>query len=382
MRIGIDARYLSHGLVGGVHTYVASFIPELLDIARDHQFFLYVDSKRAFELRGPFPSNVTVRCLPWRNALSSVAADVQQLQRHMARDRLDVAHFPANYGFGPASARAVITLHDAINLLPLREQFRGIGHSPSGRSIRTLAATVYLHSCTVLSVRRAARVLTDSEHAQREIAALSGLLAERIIVAPLAAAASVRRVEDERTLLATRAKYGLDGPFVLADALKNPELLLRAWRLLPEEARAGRNVVFFSRRCDVLPAVRSAVESGEARLLARPSFEELISLYSMADAFVFPSWIEGFGLPVLEAMACGAPVVASNRGSIPEISGSAALLCDATDDAALAGHLERVLVEPGMAHSLRERGFAQAARFSWRKTAQRILAAYESAARA
>jgi glycosyltransferase involved in cell wall biosynthesis len=151
---------------------------------------------------------------------------------------------------------------------------------------------------------------------------------------------------------------------------------------LPEEARAGRNVVFFSRRCDVLPAVRSAVESGEARLLARPSFEELISLYSMADAFVFPSWIEGFGLPVLEAMACGAPVVASNRGSIPEISGSAALLCDATDDAALAGHLERVLVEPGMAHSLRERGFAQAARFSWRKTAQRILAAYESAARA
>jgi glycosyltransferase involved in cell wall biosynthesis len=121
------------------------------------------------------------------------------------------------------------------------------------------------------------------------------------------------------------------------------------------------------------------VNEGHARLLVRPSREDLIALYSMADAFVFPSWIEGFGIPILEAMTCGAPVIASDRGALPEVVGDAGLLADAEDDATLAQQLTRILSDRGEAQRWRERGFARAAQFSWRNTAQRILESYQRA---
>src|SRR5579859_113094 len=103
MRVGIDVRYLSHGLVGGVHTYIAHLVPALIDLATDHDFVLYADTKRTFELSS-LPSRVKVRFLPWKSPFSSFAHDIG-LRRHMARDGIELAHFPANYGFGPPNAR-------------------------------------------------------------------------------------------------------------------------------------------------------------------------------------------------------------------------------------------------------------------------------------
>jgi glycosyltransferase involved in cell wall biosynthesis len=237
----------------------------------------------------------------------------------------------------------------------------------------------YLHSLTRLAVRRAHLIITDSTHARREIVTHSGLPAERVLVAPLAQDPARRPVEDSRRLADTQERHGLTRPFVLADALKNPAVLIRAWRRLPTGLRERFQMVFFCRRPDPLPIIREAEAEGHARLLVRPSREDLIALYSQAQAFVFPSWIEGFGLPVLEAMTCGAPVIASDRGSIPEVAGEAALLIDAEDDAALAQGLAQVLGDPAEAARWRARGFARAALFSWRGTAQSILDAYRQA---
>ncbi len=372
MRIGIDVRYLSHGLVGGVHTYIAHLVPALLELTHAHEVVLYADTKRPFELTN-LPAHVQVRLLPYRNGLSSIYHDLT-LQRIMATDRLDVVHFPANYGIGPRGARTIITLHDAINILPLREIIRGHAKSP-----RTIAMMTYLHTCSTYAIRRADRILTVSHHAAREIARAGNLPIDRIVPVPHAPTPDLRRITDAQVIRDVHTRHGITGGFVLADALKNPAALVRAWRRLPADIRRGRTIVFFSRRPDPLPIVFDAVCTGDALLLVRPSREDLIALYSSADAFVFPSWIEGFGIPVLEAMTCGAPVIASDRGSIPEVAGGAALLADAEDDGRFAEHLHTIYTVPEQATRLRQAGFARARQFSWTMTAERVLACYESA---
>jgi glycosyltransferase involved in cell wall biosynthesis len=167
--------------------------------------------------------------------------------------------------------------------------------------------------------------------------------------------------------------------FVLADALKNPGALITAWRMLGPDTRREHGLVFFARRAQVLPIVTEAVTRGEARLIVRPSQDELKVLYRTAAAFAFPSWVEGFGLPLLEAMACGTPIVASNRGSIPEVVGNAALLVDAEDSGALSASLDRVLARDDERQLLKERGLLRVAEFTWRRAADQTLAAYRQA---
>lgn len=375
MRIGIDARYLSHGLMGGVHTYIAQFIPELVRQAQRHEVILYADTKSEFELKN-LPDNVTVRFLPWSRQLSYITNDYRALPRLMASDHLDVAHYPANYGFGPKSARTVVTLHDSLTLQPVMRSVRGLALSNS-QNPREIAMAFYLHYGSRRALRKAALVLTVSEYARRDIMDYTKFDPSRIVAIPHGLTDDVQRVTAPEVLQAVRERYNLTRPYILADALKNPEVLLRAWPLLPETIRASHQLVFFCRRPDPLPAIHAAEAAGYARLFVRPPRADLIALYSMADAFVFPSWIEGFGIPILEAMRCGAPVIASATTAIPEVVGDAGLLVDPEDEATLAQHLVRVLAEPGFAADLRQRGLARAARYTWRQTASMILDCHE-----
>jgi glycosyltransferase involved in cell wall biosynthesis len=234
----------------------------------------------------------------------------------------------------------------------------------------------YLHWCTRKALKGATLLFTVSNHAKREIAVRSGFAPERIVPVPHAPTPDLRRITDVAALNDVRRRYGLVRPFILADAVKNPAVLVEAWQRMPQNVRDRYLIVFFSRRPDPLPIVADAVGKGEARFLARPSREDLIALYSLAEVFVFPSWIEGFGIPLLEAMTCGAPVIASDRGAIPEVVGDAGLLADAEDAEAFSRHLVLVLGEPAEAQRLRDRGFARAAQFSWQETAGRILEGY------
>jgi glycosyltransferase involved in cell wall biosynthesis len=374
MRIGLDIRYLSHGLTGGIHTYLSRLLPALLAHSAGHELVLYADTKAPCEL-GALPSWATLRLLPYRGPHSSLLHDLRTLRRAAAADRLDLLHSPANYGFAPRGVRSVVTLHDAINLLPLPEIIRG-----HRKDARTLAMMSYLHLVTRAALRRADLLLTVSEHARRAIARVGRFDAERIVVAPHGPPPDARRVADPAALDAVRARYGLGRPFVLADGLKNPAVLVRAWALLPPELRAGHQLLFFA-RLEPPPVARTAEAAGSARVLINPPRADLIALFSMAAAFAFPSWIEGFGIPLLEAMGCGAPVVASDRGAIPEVLGDAGLLADAEDAPAFARHLAQLLGDPQLAATLRERGYARAAGFSWEATARRTLEAYELAAR-
>ena len=376
MRIGIDVRYLSHGLVGGLHQYVLNTVAALIDLAREHQIFLYADTKRPLELPS-LPDNVTVRYLPYRSPISSLYHDLF-MWRQMARDRLDVAHFPANYGFGPAGAHAVVTIQDWMNLLPLGEIIHGLSSSNS-RNLRSMAMVTYLHNSTRAALRRADLILTVSAYSAREVARYGHLDPRKIMLAPSACPADIRRIENVEELDKVCRRLGLDRPFILAEAFKNPGVVLKAWQLLPSDVRERYAIVFFSRSAQVLPVVHEAVAAGYAHFLVRPQRHDLCALYSAAAVFVFPSWIEGFGLPVLEAMTCGAPVIASDRGALPEVARDAAYMVDAEDAQGLADRMQRVLSHADEAQRLRALGFARAAHFSWRNTAQCTLDAYNRA---
>ncbi len=374
MRLGIDARYLSHGLMGGVHTYLSLLVPALIERARNAQIFLYADDKARFEIdTAALPANVTVRILPYRNALSAFKLDFT-LRNVMAADRIDVAHFPANFGFAPPGARSVITLHDAINIMPLWEILWG--HK---KTARTMGLMSYLHFVSTLSVRRADVLITVSEFSKREIVRRSGLPEERVIAVKYGPASIFRRSTDQSLLEEVRTRLGVQRPFLLADAIKNPAVIARAWQRLPEALRASHQMLFFSRLVEPPAPVQEMVAAGHAQVLIRPSRSDLVALYNQAEGFLFPSLYEGLGLPPLEAMKCGAPVIASDRGSIPEVVGDAGIVIDAEGDEALAASITRLLQDRPFHRELQQRGFARAEEFSWPKPADRILDAYRFA---
>jgi glycosyltransferase involved in cell wall biosynthesis len=372
VRIGIDVRYLSHGIFGGVQRYVANIVPALLANGPQHEFLLYADTKGPFELPN-LPSNATLRLLPYRSPLSTITNDLF-MSRTLAQDKLDVMHFPANYGVAPREVTTLITLHDEINILPWREIIRG-----HPKKLGVQAKMAYLHFFTSYSLRRIKLLITDSEYSRRNILKHSHFTPDQVRVVSFGPASSFHKVTDESMLSAVRERHGLTKPFILGDALKNAGATIQAWQQLPAALRDSMQMVFFCRNPQPPPATLPAIESGQAKVLIRPSSEDLMALYSMARAFVFPTWIEGLGLPVLEAMIGGAPVIASDRGSVPEVVGKAGLLVDAEDIDGLARHLTQVLTDPAEADRLRQAGYSRAADYSWDRAAQQILQIYAEA---
>jgi glycosyltransferase involved in cell wall biosynthesis len=370
MRIGVDARFLSHALTGGVHTYVLNLARALPAAAPDAEFVFYADGKAPFEI-DPLPANVTLRRLAWRSSVSSVLNDLR-IGRLMDADRVDVAHYPANYGFRGRAA-AVITLHDALNLFPAGEQLARALRRP-----RALVTVGYLLTATRRTLPTASRIVTVSEHARRDAAARSRVPVSRIDVTPLAAEPVFRPDVDEGRLRSLRTRFDLPARFVLGDAYKNATAVLDAFEALPEPLRAGTAVVFYGR--EPAPRPDLAARLGPAvRFIARPSTADLAALFRAAYVFVMPSVFEGFGLPLVEAMQSGAPVIASTRGSIPEVVGDAGLLYQFEEPSGLVAHLASVLGSAAIREDLGRRSLARAAGFSWERTARLTLDSYRRA---
>lgn len=369
MRIGLDVRYISHGLTGGVRTYVYYLARELPRSAPQHEFFFYADQKAPFELTS-LPGNVVLRMLPWRGLFSSVWNDAR-LGRWMDRDRVDLVHAPGNYG-PRVKAPLVVTLHDALNVFPMSQHLRGFGRRP-----RQVTMMWYLGRMTRSSLGRACHVITVSEHARHDISARTGYPLERITAIHEAATEDFGKLADTPLLEEVRRRFDLGRRLILADGIKNPAAVLEAHQRLPAPLRDTTQVVFFSREPTPRPPVAEALGRSDVRFIPRPPTQDLVALMNLATVFVFPSWYEGFGIPLVEAMRCGTPIVASSRGSIPEVVGDAGLIFDLETEGEGGAQLQRVLESDAVRLELSQKALKRAEVFGWRQMAAQTIGVYE-----
>jgi glycosyltransferase involved in cell wall biosynthesis len=268
----------------------------------------------------------------------------------------------------------VLTVHDAINLLPLREIIAG-----HPKRVGTIAKMAYLHFMSTWSVARRPLVITVSEYSKREILRQSGLNPDEIRVVPNAPDAAFRVLPLAETS-ALRSRYRLREYVLVADAIKNSTAVLSAYRRLDSDVRARTSLVFFSRRVPDAEIV-AASDVGECVLALQPTRDELVQLYNLADLLVFPSLYEGFGIPIVEAMKCGTPVIGSDRGAIPEVIGPGGVVVRLEDEMALADAVAALLNRPFRRRELRELALKHAARYSWHATAIATLEVYDDALR-
>ncbi len=238
------------------------------------------------------------------------------------------------------------------------------------------------------AARRADAIITFSEHVRRDLIERLSIPAERAHVISPGAPAAFQHITDSMLLSATRYKFGLQPPFILTvgtlEPRKNLTRLVQAFDKIRRDRTGPRMLAIAGqngwRYEEVYEIVNRLGLKNEVRFLGHVTDLELVLLYSMADVVALPSLYEGFGFALLEAMACGAPVVCSNAGALPEVAGDAALLVNPTDTDALGTMLARVLRNPRLRALLSKKGQARAATFTWEACAQGHLKLYEETA--
>ena len=370
MHVGLNLIFLVPGETGGMEVVARELIPALAAAApAGMRLTAFVNREAAGERDAPWGQAVRAVTVPVnaRNRAQWVAGEQALLPRLAARAGVDLVHSLASTAPGWGRFRRVVTVHDLI--------YARFPEAHAG--IRDLG----MRALVPLAVRRSQRVIADSHSTREDLIELLKVSPERIDVVPLGLG-SVRREQPlpEREV---RARLDLGERAVVLSlsakrAHKNLLALIEAFARLP----AGDRPVL------VLPGYPTAHEAelheraralgieSDVRFPAWISPAELEGLWAIADAFVFPSLYEGFGLPVLEAMARGVPVACSNASSLPEVAGDAALLFDPRDEGAIAHALARLLSDRTLADRLRALGLARAREFTWERTARLTLESY------
>lgn len=380
MKIGID--YTSAiAQWAGIGRYTRSLVDALLREVRDDSLSLFSTETPTAE-RG-FPDDPHVASQVWRAGGRVVGNRAATIIWHRLRvplpyeavgGRVDVLHGP-DFVLPPAmNTPRVATIHDLAYLT--HPQF----------ALPSLVK--YLSASVPRSLRRASRVIAVSERTAQDLAAHYGIPRSRMTVIPLGVNLALRPVTDQDRLRDLDARYRLAHPLVLAvgtiEPRKDYARLIEAFARARTAAGGPKMLAIAGREGWLYDGVFRAVEEhgvGDVvRFLSFVPEADLATLYSTADVLAMPSVYEGFGIPVLEAMACGTPVLCSDGGSLPEVAGDAAMVVAAEDTPALTDGLVRAVSDMTLRAELRERGIARAAGFTWAETARRHLEVYHEVA--
>jgi glycosyltransferase involved in cell wall biosynthesis len=367
MRVAIDTRKI-HDF--GIGTYIRNLLRQLARIDRDTEYVLLCrepDLGIAAQLgpnfrsvREPSP-NYSLReqiHVPWV----------------LRRERPDVYHAPHYVLPAAVRCRSVVTIHDCIHLM-------------FPQYLPNRAAYAYARASMWAAARRSDRILTVSEASKRDILSLFNVKPEKIVVVYNAIDEHFSATPSEEHVARIRERYQLDHKFVLyVGNIKPHKNLVRLIEAFSDLRRTHDDLklLIIGDEISKLPALRRAVHRNKlhkyVRFLGYLKDDTLTVLYRLASVFVFPSLYEGFGLPPLEAMASGTPVVTSNVSSLPEVTGDAAVLVDPYDVDSIGDGMRRILDDPRLADELRLKGLKRAREFSWERSVEKTQRVYREVA--
>lgn len=363
MRIGIDARMLAYRR-GGISSYIRHLLPALASIDAGNDYWILRHRRdRTRREAGPNFRRATV-WTPCHHRLERWALGAEVL-----RLRLDLLHSPDFIPPAFGARSFVITVHD-LNFL-YYPQFQ------------TAESRRYYNDQISWAVARADHILADSEATRTDLMRLLNVPPQKVTTVYLGVDPDFRPLPSDR-VREVLARYGLVPGYLLfvgtLEPRKNLPGLLTAYRILRSREAIREPLVVVGSRGWLYGEIFARLEAlgleGAVCFLENVPDEDLPALYNGAALLAMPSFYEGFGLPALEAMACGTPVVLSNRGSLPEIAGGAAVVVNPDSPEDIAAGIAQVLEDPALRETLRARGLARAAQFTWEETARRTLQIY------
>lgn len=375
MKIGIDARTLIKRR--GIGNFVFHLLQGLSKIPYDCSFVIYIDDLNSVELI-PKDARFSIKLLQpkiypfWEQVRLPISA---------MHDELDILHCPGNSAPAilPRRLKLVLSIMDVMFMFPTSKL-------PKSPSWYQRIGREYLKYVVPIVAKRASMITTISCSSRNDILQYIDVPEERISVIWLAANNACGIISDESKISAVRTKLKLESSFVLAlgalDPRKNTPTILKSFAnfkklhsceiKLAVVGLLAHGIDKFCRLAEELGIGNDVVFAGFV------TEDDLVALYNAAELLIYPSFYEGFGLPVLEAMICGTPVITSPCGSIPEIAGDAALMVDPYDADAIANAIKSVVTDRVLYDSLVEKGKLRAGLFSWQLAAEKTFAVYQS----
>lgn len=383
MKIGLDARFLTHPQQGGFKTYTVNLINALCRLDAENQYFVYLDRPFDLDLL-PVKKNLNYRIVD--GTLPFIGMPFREqvlLRRQISRDHLDVLHSLCNTAPIRSGIKQITTLHDLIQVTTKIRLF-----DPPGMKYWMIMA--YSKLAIKRSVDNVSCILTVSNYEKSKIMDFFKIPENHVVVTHLAANSIFRpATSEERQLLYIdiEKKFGLTGDFILGvgyEDRKNIPLLILAYKHLVKEFPQINLVIVSaeeSKRQYFQQLIKEHNLDKGVIILGSATAIDLFGLYNLAKVFVFPSERESFGLPPLEAIACGTPTVAMRSSSLPEILGNGAMLVDGKDPQQWADAIRLALTNEGFRLDMIERGLKRASGLTWDNCARKTIQTYDRVVR-